>query len=64
MTEAKQGHRYQFGGVDVIALESGPIVKVGILSRGEPWFVRKELVSAERLEPVPMKYYAGEVPRG
>ena len=62
MTEAKQGHRYQYGQVDVIALESGPTVKVGILSRGEPWFVGQERVSAERLLPVPMKYYGGEVP--
>ena len=63
MTEAQQGHRYSMGGVDVIALESGPIVRVGILSRGEPWFTRQERVSAEKLEPLPMVYFHGEVPK-
>lgn len=62
MTEAIQGHRYSMGGVDVIALESGPVVRVGILSRGEPWFVGRDSVSAERLKPLPMAYFHGEVP--
>lgn len=62
MTSAQQGHRYRFDSVDVIALESGPVVKVGVLSRGEPWFVAQEKVGAERLKPLPMAYFHGEVP--
>ena len=62
MTEAQQGHKYRYGSVDVIAMESGPIVRVGILSRGEPWFTRQERVSAEKLEPLPMVYHGNEVP--
>lgn len=63
MTEAKQGHLYRLDSVDVLALESGPVVKVGILSRGDVWFVAQERVSAERLKPLPMVYFQGDVPR-
>lgn len=62
MTEAKQGHLYRLDSVDVLALESGPVVKVGILSRGDVWFVAQQRVNAERLKPLPMKYHGNEVP--
>lgn len=60
---AQQGHRYRYRGQDVLALDSGPVVWVGELWPGELWFSRQWLADAVDLQPLPMRYFHGEVPR-
>lgn len=61
--EAKQGHRYRHGGVDVIALENGKVVRVAKIEPGSPWLGRRYTAYAAWLEPLPMRYFHGEVPK-
>jgi hypothetical protein len=61
MTEAKQGHLYQHGGIRVLALESGNSVRVAPIE--ELWIGPGYTVKAEWLKPLPMVYFHGEVPR-
>lgn len=61
---AQQGHRYLWCGVDeVLALESGPRVRVAVLEQGALWLGRALLVDAVDLTPLPMRYFHGELPR-
>lgn len=60
--EAKQGHRYSHNGHDVLALESGRVVRVAKIEPGSPWLGRRYEAYAEWLEPLPMKYFHGQVP--
>ncbi len=61
ITEAKQGHSYSYEGVRVIAMETGPRVEVAIIH--DPWLGQRFMADAEKLEPLPMAYYHGEVPQ-
>lgn len=58
---ARQGHRYNMGGVPVIALGSGQVVSVGEID--DQWFARVyHNVHADALIAQPMKYFGGDVP--
>lgn len=63
MIEARQGHRYRHGDLDVLALDSGETVTVAVIEPGEPWIGRHYTARAEWLEPLPMAYFHGEVPK-
>lgn len=58
----QQGHRYRLGNSDVIALESGGTGTVAELVKGQPWLGRKHHVDADMLQPLPMRYFHGQVP--
>lgn len=62
--QAQQGHRYLWCGVDeVLALESGPRVRVAVLEWHRVWLGPEYTVNAADLTPLPMRYFHGEVPR-
>lgn len=59
---AKQGHRYEYRGVDVLALESGEVVRVARIDAELPWPLGAiSTVHASELTPRPMRYFFGEV---
>ncbi len=60
---AQQGHRYRIGDDDVLALESGSDVLVAVIEPGAPWFVEWFSAPASMLEPLPMRYFHGQVPK-
>lgn len=60
---AKQGHRYTYHQKNVLALATGPVVRVLEFSLTDPWLSNIFTVSAEKLVPQPMKYFHGEIPR-
>ena len=60
---ARQGHRYQFRGFDVIALETGKRVKVLIYCKDKPWRDYLVTAHADDLSPMPMVYYQGQTPK-
>lgn len=60
--DARQGHRYSHHGIDVIALESGPFVKVIYIDPTQTFCSPPYFAKAEDLIPQPMAYYHGEVP--
>lgn len=67
-TVARQGHRYRLKApghtpCDVLALESGPCVVLAKIVHGQPWLGEKVAAYAFELEPLPMVYFHGEVPR-
>ena len=57
----KQGHKYDYHGQEVIALNRvlNDVWLVGV--KGDPWFIRKEFANAKDLHPLPMKYFKGQV---
>lgn len=59
---ARQGHRYTYHQKHVIALASGPVVRVLEFSLTDPWLSNTFTVSAEKLVPQPMKYFGGQIP--
>lgn len=61
--QAQQGHRYLWCGVDeVLALESGPRVRVALLDPEHPWLGVQYAVDAADLTPLPMAYFGNRVP--
>lgn len=60
---ARQGHRYTYHQKNVLALATGPVVRVLEFSLTDPWLSNTFTVSAEKLVPQPMKYFHGEIPR-
>lgn len=67
-TVVRQGHRYRFHRAgdppcDVLALDGGPCVVLAKLVPGQPWLGEKVVAYAFELEPLPMAYFHGEVPR-
>lgn len=61
---AKQGHRYQLGDLQVLAMESGVVVSVREIDPGEPYPLGKSIVvKASWLRPLPMAYFCGETPK-
>lgn len=58
---ATQGHAYLLDGIKVLAMESGERVQVREI--GPLWLGRAHHVDADLLEPVPMAYFHGQVPR-
>jgi hypothetical protein len=63
MTEAKQGHTYLYANKRVLALESGGRVVVAELCKSEMWIGKKHHVDADMLEPMPMVYFHGDIPK-
>ena len=60
---AQQGHRYQYGEVPVLAMQSGYVVKVCEIDMEQAYPLRPSFwVLASKLVPLPMKYFHGEVP--
>lgn len=59
---ARQGHAYFLNGIKVLAMESGD--RVTVREIGLLWLGWAHHVDADMLEPAPMKYFGGEVPRG
>ena len=60
---ATQGHRYKLFDTEVLALESGNFVRVARIDRSKPWPLTEERqVYANVLTPMPMVYFAGQVP--
>lgn len=65
MQTAQQGHLYQHGQMRVIAMSAGAIVTCReVLGNQPPWLGPAYQASAAWLQPLPMKYFRGEVPRG
>jgi hypothetical protein len=62
MTLARQGHRYSYRGGDVLALETGPAVRVAMLVPGAPWLGVQFVAMAQHLTPLPMRYFHNQVP--
>lgn len=60
---ARQGHRYTYHQKNVLALATGPMVRVLEFSLTDPWLSNIFTVSAEKLVPQPMKYFHGEIPQ-
>lgn len=59
---AQQGHLYLLNGQKVLALESGPFVRVVRINQDHPWLGDIESVYAVDLVPQPMKYFHGQIP--
>ena len=59
-----QGHKYSYCGAEVLALESGgESVKVDEIDHSQPYPLgRAMVVRGEFLTPLPMVYYANQVP--
>lgn len=66
LDQARQGHLYDLDGQKVLALESGQgdesVTVRGVL-RDFPWLDRRQIVSASMLQPLPMRYFHGQVPK-
>lgn len=63
---AHQSHKYSLIGcpLPVMAMESGRAVEVAEIDLDAPWpLTRRHRVHASMLEPMPMRYYYGEIPR-
>lgn len=60
---AQQGHRYQLGNRQVLAMQSGHAVEVReIMGDVAAPLGPREVVKASWLQPVPMVYFHGQVP--
>lgn len=59
---ARQGHRYLWNQMHVIALETGARVKVLAFTPEEPWSEYTTFVNASELMALPMAYFGGMVP--
>ena len=62
---ARQGHLYQHGTMRVLAMESGAVVQCReVTGDTPPWLGESYLANAAWLQPLPMKYFHGELPHG
>jgi hypothetical protein len=59
----QQGHLYDLGGSNVVALDSGESARVMHFRPEEPWHGLVEVAHAHQLVAKPMKYFHGEVPK-
>jgi len=59
---ARQGHRYTYHQKNVLALATGPVVRVLEFSPTDPWLSNIFTVSADKLIPQPMKYHGNQIP--
>jgi hypothetical protein len=58
---AKQGHTYEWNGLKVMAMESGPFPEIRVMDDSRPWpLTLVGRVDAASLRPLPMVYF-GEV---
>ena len=62
-SKAEQGHRYKMGDREVMAMDSGLVVRVRPIDQSEAYPLGAPItVKASWLTPLPMKYYSGETP--
>lgn len=62
-TVAQQGHKYQLGDRQVLAMQSGVVVQVREIDQTEAYPLGKAItVKASWLKPLPMKYHGGQIP--
>jgi len=55
---AKQGHTYEWNGLKVMAMESGPFPEVRVMDHERPWpLTVVGRVDATSLTPLPMAYF-------
>jgi hypothetical protein len=60
---AQQGHRYELGAKQVLAMQSGVVVEVREIDQSEAYPLGGPItVKASWLKPMPMVYFKGEVP--
>jgi len=60
---ADQGHRYALGDREVLAMQSGHVVIVRPIDLEEPYPLGPGItVKASWLQPLPMRYFHGEIP--
>ena len=62
---AKQGHKYEFHGFDVLCMETQDkgAVKVSRIDHGQPYPLGVSFYAdVDQLKPLPMKYFGNEVP--
>lgn len=60
---AIQGHKYELGDSEVIAMQSGVVVTVREIDRREAYPLGPAItVKASWLKPLPMRYFGNEVP--
>lgn len=60
---AQQGHRYQLGNRQVLAMQSGHTVEVREINEDDAWPLgRREVVKASWMSALPMRYFHGQVP--
>lgn len=61
---AQQGHKYQLGDKPVLAMQSGLVVEVREIDHAEPYPLGRAItVKASWLQPLPMVYHGGEIPK-
>lgn len=61
---ARQGHKYELDGVEVLALSSGPRPRIAAIVRDRLWPLDEPVeVDADELQPLPMAYFHGSVPK-
>ena len=61
--EAKQGHKYKYGTIEVIAMHSGSVVEVRPILKDQAYPLGGSIVvKASWLQPLPMSYFHGEIP--
>jgi DMSO/TMAO reductase YedYZ molybdopterin-dependent catalytic subunit len=55
---AKQGHTYEWNGLKVMAMESGPFPEIRVMDHERPWpLTVVGRVDATSLTPLPMAYF-------
>ena len=62
----KQGHKYQYNDMQVLALENtaNKDTLVSELEYSMPYFLGKSFMAdSSKLKALPMKYYHGEIPK-
>lgn len=65
MATVQQGHLYQHGPSRVLVMATLPAVTVReVLGDQPPWMGPPYAVKPEWLQPLAMKYFKGQVPRG
>ncbi len=61
---ARQGHRYELGDKQVLAMGSGVVIVVREIDQREAYPLGLPIVvKASWLKPLPMVYFHGEIPR-
>ena len=61
---ARQGHKYQLDGKQVISMQTGLVVRVREIDHTEPYPLGRAItVKASWLTPLPMVYYGNEIPK-
>lgn len=59
---AQRGHIYLFFGQQGMAMESGERVLVRLCDADQAWLGASMTAHADWLHPLPMKYFAGQIP--